>query len=78
MMNNNLTFDEIVDDRLNNILRKKCADCENFEDLTEAINSAEVKHSAKNGKMSKFTQKLYAFIYSHLIDFPESVISYEQ
>ena len=73
----NSTFDEIVDDRLNNFLREKCADCENFEDLTEAINSVEVKHSARNEKMSKFTQNIYAYVYSRLIDFPERAISYE-
>ena len=70
-LNNNLTFDEIADDELVDFLKEKCADCENFEDLTEGINKTKVKHSTKNGKMPKFTQKLYAFVYSHLINFPE-------
>ena len=76
-LNSNLTFDEIVDDRLTNFLKEKCTDCKNFEDLTKAINSNEVKHPAKDEKISKFTQTLYAFVYTHLIDSPELAISYE-
>ena len=76
-MNNNLIFNEIADDELIDFLKEKCADYEHFEYLTEAINKTEVKHSNKIGKMPKFTQKLYVFVYSRLIGFPELNIDYE-
>ena len=77
VLNSHLNFDEIVSDKLAEVLKGKRTDCKNFEDLTEAINSTEVKHANKNEKMSKFTQKLYAFVYACLIDFPSSNIAYE-
>ena len=76
-MKYNLTFDEIADDELIDFLKQKSADYENFEDLTEPIKKTEVKHSTKNGKMPRSTQKLYVFVYSRLIAFPESNIDNE-
>ena len=44
------------------------ADCENFEELKEAIASVEVKHNARI-KIPKFTLQIYAFVYQRLLDF---------
>ena len=67
--NSHLTFDEIVSNDLAEFFLKKYADSKNFKDFTKVINRTEVKHTKKTKKMSKFTQKLYAFVYAFLIDF---------
>ena len=76
VINNCLFFDEVADKELINFLNEKCSDCNSFEDLTEMISKTEIKHP-QNSKISKFTLKLYAFVYSWLIDFPVSNISFE-
>ena len=45
-----------------------CADCENFEELKEAIVSIGVKHNARI-KLPKFTLQIYTFVYQRLMDF---------
>ena len=69
VLNSHLTFDEIASEKVAVFSKEKCADCKNSEDLTELINRTESKNTNRNDKKSKFTQKLYAFVYAFLIDF---------
>ena len=65
-------FNECFDnENLSNFCYQTCADCDNFEDLKEAIVSVEVKYNAII-KIPKFTLQIYAFVYQRLMDFPTS------
>ena len=65
-------FNECFDnENLSNFCYQTCADCDNFEDLKEAIVSVEVKYNAII-KIPKFTLQIYAFLYQRLMDFPTS------
>lgn len=76
VINNCLAFDETTDDEMIRFLRKNCSDCEPFDGLAEMINKTEIKHP-QNSKSSKFTLKLYVFVYSQLTNFPVSSIGFE-
>ena len=45
IINNCLTFHEVVDNELINFFRKNCSDCESLADLAKMINETEIKYS---------------------------------
>ena len=74
---NNLTeFHECCNNKLIKFCIEKCEDCDDFNEMKEAIKDITIKNK-QGSKISKFVLQIYAFVYQRIIDFPRECFDYE-
>ena len=74
---NTLTeFHECCNDKLINFCVEKCKDCDDFNEMKEAIKDITIKNK-QGSKISKFVLQIYAFVYQRIMDFPRGCFDYE-
>ena len=75
---NTLTeFHECCNDKLINFCIEKCEDCDDFNEMKEAIKDITIKNKQAS-KISKFVLQIYAFVYQRIMDFPRGYFDYER
>ena len=66
---------ETSKEKLSNFSEEHYGGSENYHENAEQIKETEIKHFYT--KLPRFSQQLYGFAYSRLIEFPRSNIEYE-
>ena len=75
-LNTHEEFTDCFNEDLLNFCRDDCADCLDFNEIKETIESVKVK-SDRGFKISKVTLQIYAFVYQKLVDFPSGWFDYD-
>ena len=74
---NNLTeFHECCNNKLIKFCIEKCEDCDDFNEMKEAIKDITIKNK-QGSKISKFVLQIYAFVYQRIMDFQRRCFDYE-
>ena len=74
---NTLTeFHECCNNKLIKFCVEKCEDCDDFNEMKEAIKDITIKNK-QGSKISKFVLQIYAFVYQRVMDFPQGYFDYE-
>ena len=69
-------FADCVYDNLIQFCGEFCKDCDDFSELKDRISDVTIK-SKRTTKISKFTLKLYAFVYQRIMKFPQNKFEFE-
>ena len=69
-------FHKCCNDKLINFCVEKCEDCDDFNEMKEAIKDITIKNK-QGSKISKFVLQIYVFVYQRIIDFPQGCFDYE-
>ena len=62
-------FHECCNDELINFCVERCEDCDDFNEMKEAIKDITIKNK-QGSKISKFVLQIYVFVYQRIMDFP--------
>ena len=74
---NTLTeFHECCNDKFIDFCIEKCEDCDDFNEMKEAIKDIPINNKQKS-KILKFVLQIYAFIYQRTMDFPQGSFDYK-
>ena len=74
---NTLTaFHECCNNELIKFCVEKCEDCDDFNEMKEAIKDITIKNK-QGSKISKFVLQIYAFVYQRIMDFPRGCFDYK-
>ena len=69
-------FTDYVYDNLIQFCGEFCKDCNDFSELKDRVSDVTIK-SKRTTKISKFTLKLYAFVYQRIMKFPQNKFEFE-
>ena len=67
---------QCCNDKLIEFCVEKCEDCDDFNEMKEAIKDITIKNK-KGSKTSEFDLQTYAFVYQRIMDFPRGCFDYE-
>ena len=69
-------FHQCCNDELIKFCIEICGDCDDFNEMKEAIKGITIK-SKQGSKISKFVLQIYAFVYQRIMDFPRGCFDYK-
>ena len=69
-------FHQCCNDELIKFCIEICGDCDDFNEMKEAIKDITIK-SKQGSKISKFVLQIYAFVYQRIMDFPQGCFDYK-
>ena len=75
-MNSIQEFSDCFYDDLIQFCGEFCKNCNDFSELKDRISDVTIK-SKRTTKISKFTLKLYAFVYQRIMKFPQNKLEFE-
>ena len=75
-MNSIQEISDCVYDDLIQFCGEFCKNCNDFSELKDRISDVTIK-SKRTTKISKFTLKLYAFVYQRIMKFPQNKLEFE-
>ena len=75
---NTLTeFHEYCNDERIKFCLEKCEDCNDFNEMKDAIKDITIKNK-QGSKIAKFVFQIYGFVYQRIKDFPRGCFDYER